>query len=243
MGGNSFNFKQFSIRQELSAMKVGTDGVLLGAWVALSGDEFSILDVGTGTGLIAIMMAQRSATRTTIRAVEIETAAASEAQFNAQLSPWVDRITVENIDFQSFAAKAQAQGQRFDLIVSNPPYFNGSYKSSVMERTAARHSELLNSDDLLGGVVEILDRESGRFAAIFPYQNAAIFIAKAAALGLFCNRIMEIYSKPSSGIKRMMAEFSFAKRHLVTEQLIILDSDGQYSDQFRRLTIDFYLKF
>lgn len=243
MGGNSFNFKQFSIRQQFSAMKVGTDGVLLGSWVDLSGDESSILDIGAGTGLIAIMMAQRSASGAMIRAVEIEAAAASEASLNAQLSPWADRIEVDNIDFQSFATRSQQEGRSFDLIVSNPPYFNGSYKSCVIERTAARHSELLNSDDLLSGVVQVLDRDRGRFAAIFPYQNAAIFIAKAASVGLFCNRIMEIYSKPSSGIKRIMAEFSFAKHLLCTEQLTILDCDGQYSEQFRSLTIDFYLKF
>lgn len=243
MGGDTFIFKQFAITQTRSAMKVGTDGVLLGALVSLSGSERSVLDVGTGTGLIALMIAQRSSNQTTIEGVEIEQAAAYEAAQNAKNSPWSNRLSIENVDFQSFAASKTERDQLYDLVVSNPPYFNGSYKSQIVERTAARHSELLNSDDLISGVVSVLNRDGGRFAAIFPYQNAAIFIAKAASSGLFCNRIMEIYSKPSSGIKRIMAEFSFSKRLLVSEKLTILDSSGDYSDQFRALTREFYLKF
>lgn len=243
MGGDTFIFKQFAITQTRSAMKVGTDGVLLGALVSLSGSERSVLDVGTGTGLIALMIAQRSSNQTTIEGVEIEQAAAYEAAQNAKNSPWSNRLSIENVDFQSFAASKTERDQLYDLVVSNPPYFNGSYKSQIVERTAARHSELLNSDDLISGVVSVLNPDGGRFAAIFPYQNAAIFIAKAASSGLFCNRIMEIYSKPSSGIKRIMAEFSFSKRLLVSEKLTILDSSGDYSDQFRALTREFYLKF
>lgn len=243
MGGDTFIFKQFAITQTRSAMKVGTDGVLLGAWVSLIGTERLVLDVGTGTGLIALMIAQRSTSRAGIEGVEIEQAAAYEAAQNAKNSPWSNRLSIENVDFQSFAASKTERDQLYDLVVSNPPYFNGSYKSQIVERTAARHSELLNSDDLISGVVSVLNPDGGRFAAIFPYQNAAIFIAKAASSGLFCNRIMEIYSKPSSGIKRIMAEFSFSKRLLVSEKLTILDSSGEYSDQFRALTREFYLKF
>lgn len=240
MGGDSFRFKQFKICQSHSAMKVGTDGVLLGAWVELLGKEHTILDVGTGTGLIALMVAQRTVGwGATIDAVEVETAAAKEAKENAAASPWADRVKVENIDFQTFALHSTV---KYDLIVSNPPYFNGTYKSQDQERTAARHSELLNSDDLLSGVTRILAFE-GRFAAIFPYQTAAIFIAKAVSYGLFCNRIIEIYSKPSSGIKRVMADFSFIKGHLFTQRLTILGADGEYSDDLRDLTSSFYLKF
>ncbi|MEG0033531.1 MAG: methyltransferase [Mucinivorans sp.] len=240
MGGDIFRFKQFVIHQAQSAMKVGTDGVLLGSWVDLRGTERHILDIGTGTGLIALMVAQRSsAWQAKIEAVEIEVAAATEAQQNVNNSPWKSSIKVSNIDFQTFAARAT---DKYDLVVSNPPYFNGTYKSKDVERTAARHSELLNSDDLLFGVTSVLD-EKGRFVAIFPYQTAAVFVAKAASAGLFCNRIMEIYSKPSSGIKRVMAEFSFTKRLLITEKLTILNAEGDYSEDLRRLTCDFYLKF
>lgn len=240
MGGDSFRFKQFVVHQALSAMKVGTDGVLLGSWVALNGGDRSILDIGTGTGLVALMVAQRSDPAAQVDAVEIESAAAREAIDNVARSPWSSKIKIMNIDFQSFAA---ASDNLYDVIVSNPPYFNGSYKSKIVERTAARHSELLNSDDLLAGVARILDRERGCFSAIFPYENAAVFIAKAASVGLFCNRMLEIYPKPSSLIKRIVAEFSFSRQVLVTERLYVLDDQGQYTPEFRVLTADFYLKF
>lgn len=240
MGGDSFRFKQFVVHQSLSAMKVGTDGVLLGAWARIDDADRRILDVGTGTGLVALMVAQRSSANAMVTAVEIESAAAGEAAANVAISPWRDKIRVENIDFQTFATQAV---EPYDLVVSNPPYFNGTYKSKVIERTAARHSELLNSDDLICGVKRILNPDSGRFVAIFPYENATVFIAKAASAGLFCNRVLEIYPKPSAPVKRMAAEFSFAKRLSSSERLTILDSEGRYTPDFQDLTIDFYLKF
>lgn len=240
MGGDSFKFKQFVVHQSLSAMKVGTDGVLLGAWARIDSADRRILDVGTGTGLVALMVAQRSSPDAIIDAVEIESAAAGEATRNVDISPWRDKIRVSNIDFQTFAA---ASVEPYDLVVSNPPYFNGTYKSKIVERTAARHSELLNSDDLICGVKRILNRETGRFVAIFPYENATVFIAKAASAGLFCNRMLEIYPKPSATVKRIAAEFSFARRLSSSERLTILDHAGVYTADFKALTVDFYLKF
>lgn len=222
-------------------MKVGTDGVLLGAWFGVTGDERRVLDVGTGTGLVALMAAQRMVWVDRVDAVEIEAAAAAEAALNARNSPWGDRIMVHCVDFQGYS---QQEGVgKYDLVVSNPPYFNGSTKASGLERTAARHAEWLNSDDLIAGVCRVLEPERGRFAAIFPYENAAIFVAKAASAGLFCNRLMEVYSKPGSGIKRLMAEFSFSKRLMATERLVIADEGGAYSAAHRALTGDFYLKY
>lgn len=221
-------------------MKVGTDGVLLGSWFGVVGDERRVLDVGTGTGLVALMAAQRMAWVDRVDAVEIEGSAAGEAAQNAKNSPWGDRMVVHCVDFQSYS---QIEGlEKYDLVVSNPPYFNGSYKASGLERTAARHAELLNSNDLIAGVCRVLRPDGGRFAAIFPYENAAVFVAKAASAGLFCNRLMEVYSKPGSGVRRMMAEFSFFKRLLVTERLVISDEGGAYSADFRALTKDFYVK-
>ena len=240
MGGGSFRFKQFTVRQEASAMKVGTDGVLLGAWFGATGAERRVLDVGTGTGLLALMAAQRLPWAERIDAVEIEGAAASEAARNAADSPWGDRVVVHCVDFNEYS---RGEGlEKYDLVVSNPPYFNGSYKSPEAERTAARHAELLTSDDLLAGVCRVLEPERGRFAAIFPYENAAVFVAKAASAGLFCNRLTEVYSKPGSGIKRLMGEFSFTKRLLTADRLVISDEGGEYTAEHRALTKDFYLK-
>lgn len=241
MKSERFSFKKFTVQQRLSAMKVGTDGVLLGAWVSLTGLEEHILDVGSGTGLIALMVAQRSA-HAHVDAVEIESGAALEATSNFSNSPWRDCLSLHQTDFQGFAHHRHDL-MTYDLIVSNPPYFNGTYKSQQAERTAARHTELLSSEDLIVGVLQLLEPENGRFAAIFPYENAAIFIAKAATAGLYCNRLLEIFPKPCRAPKRMAAEFSRHKKELITESIIIADASGDYTDDYRLLTSDFYLKF
>lgn len=244
-----FRFKQFSIRQDDSAMKVGTDGVLLGAWVGLGGEERNILDIGTGTGLIALMMAQRCP-QANVDAVEVEPLAAAEAEFNAQNSPFSNRVRIFKDRFQDFASNQhQNICDRYDLIVSNPPYFNGTYKSVQAERTAARHAELLNSDDLIAGVMKVLDREKGRFAAVFPYEVGAVFIAKAAVCGLYCNRITNVYPKRGKYIKRILAEFGMVKQVLIQNDLAIEEGDSEcgegirYTEQYKELTKDFYLKF
>lgn len=243
MSSDRFSFKQFVVVQRFSAMKVGTDGVLLGSWAALRGDEKNILDVGSGTGLIALMIAQRSSSSgAAIDAVEVECGAAREAKDNFKASPWSDRLELYESDFQNFA-RTKERLQTYDLIVSNPPYFNGTYKSQQAERTAARHTELLSSEDLIAGVIKLIEPQNGRFAAIFPYENAAIFIAKAAASGLFCNRLLEILPKSGRSPKRMAAEFSLHKHQLEAQSITILDSNGECTEQYRALTGDFYLKF
>lgn len=240
MGGDSFRFKQFTVNQTVSAMKVGTDGVIIGSWVALTGGEQHILDVGTGTGLIALMIAQR-ASQAAVDAVEIDGGAAGEAADNFAQSPFADRLSVKTIDFQCFAGDCL---QKYDLVISNPPYFNGTYKSIDAQRTAARHSELLPSVDLIEGVLKVIEPNAGRFAAIFPYADAAVFIAKAAGAGLYCSRLLEILPKSGRAPKRMAAEFSMCRTlDVTTEQLIILDESGEYTDQYRALTRDFYIKF
>lgn len=239
MGGDTFRFKEFVIRQRLSAMKVGTDGVILGAWAALDSSTKKILDVGTGTGLIAMMIAQR-APEALVDAVEIDREAASEARENFERCPFSDRMQLYNSAFQSFADEC---GERYDLIVSNPPYFNGTYKSVDAQRTAARHRELLPTDDLIEGVLKLLN-DSGRFVAIFPYSDAAVFIAKAAARGLYCSKIMEIHPKSGRAAIRMAAEFSLAPTaNTLRKSLVILDEAGVYTSDYRDLTIDFYLRF
>lgn len=240
MGGDSFRFKQFTVTQTVSAMKVGTDGVIIGSWAALAGGERRILDVGTGTGLIALMIAQR-APQAIVDAVEIESGAATEAAANFEQSPFADRLDVKVIDFQNFSGSCE---QKYDLVISNPPYFNGTYKSIDAQRTAARHSELLPSIDLIEGVLRVIEPVNGRFAAIFPYADAAVFIAKAAGAGLYCSRLLEILPKSGRAPKRMAAEFSMSRTlDVTTEQLTILDDTGEYTDQYRALTRDFYIKF
>lgn len=244
---NIFRFKQFCIRQDDSAMKVGTDGVLLGAWTRICEGDRRILDVGTGTGLIALMLAQRCESAT-VDAVEVEPLAAAEASLNVAQSPFRERIEIYKEKFQDFAKRRHEEiADRYDLIVSNPPYFNGTYKSIQAERTAARHAELLNSDDLIDGVLRVIDRDRGRFVAVFPYEVGAVFIAKAAVAGLYCNRITNVYPKKGRHVKRILAEFSLFRHPLEQSDLAIEEAGNTcticYTDQYKELTRDFYLKF
>lgn len=238
MGSDFFQFKQFVIEQKNSAMRVGTDGILMGAWAEINNQERSILDIGCGTGLIAMMLAQRNQTAA-VDAVEIEPLAAAEAALNASRSPWADRIIVHEISLQEYTLVAK---RKYDLIVSNPPYFINSSHNEKLARAAARHASLLPYSDLIFGVTKLLD-EDGRFCAIFPYSEAGVFIAKASLAGLYCNRKLNIYSKHDGLVKRIAAVFSFRETEIVEENLIINKGNGEYTEEYKRLTCPFYLRF
>jgi len=236
MGRNYFRFKQFLIKQEGAAMKVGTDGVLLGAWADLE-NVTSALDVGTGSGVIALMIAQRS--NATIKGVEIDSASALQARHNFESSPWSNRLSIENSSLQDYV---KVNDQKFDLIVSNPPYFNKSLKSPSQERTLTRHTDELPNADLLEGVSKLLNPE-GRFCAIFPYIEGNIFIAEAVNYGLYCNKKLYIQSKPDKPIIRILIDFSFTKKKLVESTLSVHTVNGDYTADYKTLTADFYLAF
>ena len=218
-------------------MKVGTDGTLIGAWATLhSGGQ--ILDIGTGTGLIAIMAAQRSP-EAHITAIDIDSECIEQARQNVAASPWPDRIEVVHSSLQDFAPATH-----FDTIISNPPYFVSSLRSTDAARSIARHTDTLSFDDLTRGVCRLLSPE-GHFALILPSPEMERF--RSAARGkLFIKRCCEVWSTPTSGAKRIMAEFSSdpTTSNVATEKLIIEDSGPQcYSEEYRSLTRDFYLKF
>jgi tRNA1Val (adenine37-N6)-methyltransferase len=236
MGKNYFRFKQFIIKQEGAAMKVGTDGVLLGAWADLE-NVHTVLDVGTGSGVIALMIAQRS--EANIQAVEIDESSAQQAKGNFDSSKWRERLKVEAISFQDFAKKHTS---KFDLIVSNPPYFSKSLKPNTPERTLTRHTEQLSNTDMLEGIKNLLSPD-GRFCAIFPYTEGNIFIAEAANYGLFCNKKLYVKTKPNNPILRILIDFSFTKKRLVEDTISIHTSDGEYTDEYKKLTAEFYLAF
>lgn len=236
MPNQYFRFKQFAIRQENSAMKVGTDGVLLGAWANIC-EAKRILDVGTGTGLIALMMAQRS--NAIVDAVEIDEPSANQAKENVKSSRWSDRVTVYQEAFQDFAKKST---QKYDLIVSNPPYFMQSLKSPEVARTVARHTDQLPYSDLLDGISKLLVK-GGRFAGIFPYVEGNVFVAEASVYGLYCNKRVSVLGKTQGAIKRIMLEFSQERLPLVQERLAIRDIDSEYTTEYINLTKDFYLAF
>lgn len=237
MTNNYFRFKQFTIRQDKTSFRVGTDGVLLGASASLEGAT-SILDVGTGTGLIAIMAAQRS--EAGITAIEPDSGSFAQAAENVSECPWSSRIRVLNTDFETFIKESR---DHFDVIISNPPWFRNSLENPDAKKSMTRHAITLTSNDLLSGS-ECLLSDNGSLQVILPYAEGSLFIAEASAYGLFCSRIMKIKPLPSAPVKRLILKFEREKRPVV-EKFLTIESGTRhhYTDEYKELTRDFYLKF
>lgn len=233
-----FQFKQFRIVQEQSAMKVGVDGVLLGAWANVSGAK-RMLDVGTGTGLIALMMAQRNLLAE-IDAVEIDPEAFQEAQFNAAQSSWSDRINLECNSFQTFAEQS---GQKYDLIISNPPFFTNGVKAPLQSRSAARHADSLPLRDLISGAVGLL-AQNGKIALVLPVESLQELEKLAENQQLFLSRLCRVKPNPVKPVLRILVEISNSESIFQEEELVIeFEKHHDYTPQYRELTKDFYLKF
>ena len=236
MSNNYFNFKHFTVYQDRSAFKVGTDGVLLGAGADITGVRH-ILDIGSGTGLVSIMLAQRCDAE--ITAIEPDNESYIQACENVGRCPWNNRIKVENTDLQNFDPGLN----KFDLIVTNPPYFTDSLKSPDIRKSAARHNDSLTSEEILDGVLRLLE-EDGRLQLIMPYVEGNIFIADAAKKGLYCNNILKIRPLPISEIRRLILTFSRSRQKPIEKFLTIEHGKRhQFTDEYIVLTKDFYLKF
>jgi tRNA1Val (adenine37-N6)-methyltransferase len=233
---DSFRFKQFTVYQNKTAMKVGTDGVLLGAWADISNTS-NILDVGTGTGLIALMLAQRSTAR--ISAVEIDEDATNQARENFVKSPWNQRI---ELFYQSFSDFANQSVQKFDLIVSNPPYFSNSLKNPDSKRTLARHNDSLNLKDLLATAREICNSD-GKICLILPVDSEKELYQVAENCQLYINEKVYVKPSPAKNPKRILIKVSQTKAVTqISEMNIETDVRHYYSDEYIDLTKDFYLK-
>ncbi|MBN2597567.1 methyltransferase [Labilibaculum sp.] len=239
MANNYFEFKQFRVDQDGSAMKVGTDGVLLGAWADISKAN-RILDIGTGTGLIAIMMAQRSDSGAKIDAVEIESVSYQQAVNNFANCPWTSKLNAFHLSFQKFC---QAATVKYDLIVSNPPYFINGLKAKGESRTQARHADDLPFEDLLKGAISLLS-ESGVLSVILPVDEGEYFQKLAGLTGFYLKRKISVLPNPEKPAKRYLFEFCLQKCEAQFAELIV--ENGQrhvYSPEYINLTKDFYLKF
>jgi tRNA1Val (adenine37-N6)-methyltransferase len=234
--GTHFHFKKFSIAHDRCIHKVGTDGVLLGAWVDITGCK-NILDIGTGSGVIALMLAQRTDENVKIDAIEIEKQDADQAIENVNASSWRDRITIHNMAVQNFSPPDQ-----YDLIVSNPPYFVKSYLPPNERRTQARHTSSLSFEELLSCAMRLL-KNNGRLAIILPDQEGLQFISLAAQLSLYCNRKSAFRTRRHKPVERWLLEFSSSKtRTTESEILLYEDQSDQWSADYKALTKDFYLK-
>ena len=232
---STFQFKQFSIQQNQAAMKVGTDSILLGSWAHIA-DEFSILDIGTGTGLLALMLAQRSDAET-IDAVEIDQDAYVNAVTNFENSDWADRLFCYHTSIQEFGAEID---ESYDHIISNPPYFNPS--NTVNSRSIARQTHLLSHITLLEITKKLLSK-NGIASFIIPFDIETIFITTAINLDLFVQRITRVKDTQNTEHKRSLIEFGFNKKEFITTELILKNDDKSYSDSFIALTKEYYLDF
>lgn len=237
MGRNNwFEFKEFRIEQHKAAMKVGTDGVLLGAWASVNNAQ-RILDVGTGTGLIALMLAQRS--NAMIDAVEIDESACEEAKFNFEQSKWSDRLKVFQTDFQLFA---DLLCELYDLIVSNPPFFVNSLKTSNAALAVARHNDMLSFNQLVFGARKLLN-STGRLCVIIPFGSCVEFRESARLAGFYLRKQTSVIPKSGKAPKRVLLEFTLQPGYPTINDLAVLDKNGDYTDNYKKLTSPFYPAF
>ncbi len=232
----AFQFKEFSVSQDQCAMKIGTDGVLLGAWTSIE-NEFSILDIGTGTGVIALMMAQRSDAEI-IDAIEIDTAAFEQAVDNFEESNWGDRLFCYHASLQEFAEEID---DRYDLIISNPPFYTDTFQSDDAQRNKARFEDALPFTHLLEGVSKLLD-PNGKFALIIPYKEEEKIIEIALQHNLHLQKACRVQGTKDAPIKRSLLEFTFKEQTAKFENLIIEIERHNYTPDYTEMVRDFYLK-
>lgn len=241
-----FQFKEFTIHQDKTAMKVGTDGVLLGAWCSLDQYPDNILDIGSGTGLIGLMMAQRCDAMT-IDAVEIDDGAYEQTVGNFERSDWGDRLFCYHSSFQDFAKELTDEEEEYDLIISNPPFYTDQFESEDTSRNKARFTSSLSFQEIISGAANLLS-SSGKFAVIIPFKEEQAFVSLAKESKLVLNRVCRVKGTTTSETKRSLLEFHpelsrrVENKPLVEEELIIEISRHIYTDAYKELTKDFYLK-
>lgn len=252
MSSQPFTFKQFTIAQDRCAMKIGTDGVLLGAWTSIDDNPRSILDIGTGTGVIALMLAQRS-TAVTIDGVELDANAYEQAVDNFENSPWGDRLYCYHAHLYEFAVEMD---ETYDLIVCNPPFFSEQLNAasqqlvrqrsqtdgaSVQGREHARFEDALPFELLVGAVATLLSKE-GSFNVIIPFDREDDFILLCSRAALFPSRITRVKGREEVGVKRSLMEFRFRESVPKITQLTIEKARHRYTEDYITLVKDFYLK-
>ncbi|KOS07475.1 tRNA (adenine-N6)-methyltransferase [Flavobacterium akiainvivens] len=235
---SDFRFKQFTIHQDKCAMKVGTDGVLLGAWAPVAHNPYNILDIGAGTGLISLMVAQRTYAEQ-IDSIEIDADAHEQCIENFEASPWGDRLFCYHASLDDFMEEWE---EEYDLIASNPPFYTEDYTSGNEQRDQARFAQSLPFEDL-AEASGILLSENGVLAVILPYKEEARFRLLAQEEGLYPFKITRVKGTPESEIKRSLLAFSrFETNDIAIDELVIETARHQYTPEYIQLTQDFYLK-
>ncbi|CAM2826117.1 tRNA1Val (adenine37-N6)-methyltransferase [Flavobacterium frigoris] len=235
---SKFQFKKFVVNQDRCAMKIGTDGVLLGAWAPITNNPFSILDIGAGTGVIALMLAQRTFAEQ-IDALEIDEEAYEQAMDNFENSPWSDRLFCFHAGLDEFVEEPEDE---YDLIVSNPPFYSEDYKTESDQRDLARFQDALPFEDLIEAA-DLLLSENGIFAVIIPFKEEQKFLALAKEMELYPIKITHVKGTPTTEIKRSLLAFS---RNEITDfpidELTIEIARHVYTPEYIEMTKEFYLK-
>jgi tRNA1Val (adenine37-N6)-methyltransferase len=235
---STFKFKQFSVQQDKCAMKIGTDGVLLGAWCPIDNNPFSVLDIGAGTGILSLMLAQRSNAEQ-IDSLEIDEEAYEQCVENFENSPWSDRLFCFHAGLDEFVDEPEDE---YDIIISNPPFYSEDYKTDSSQRDLARFQDALPFEDLIEAA-DLLLSENGIFAVIIPYKEEERFIDLCAEVELFPVKVTRVKGSHTTPIVRSLLAFKrYELSVLTTDELVIEISRHEYTDDYINLTKDFYLK-
>lgn len=254
MSSPFFRFKRFTVWHDRCAMKVGTDGVLLGAWCPIAVDslqlivnsrkhkKFRVLDIGTGSGLIALMLAQRTCAVDSLQltvgidAIDVDEGAVEQATYNFEQSPWVEQLHAYQSSLQEWHSET-----KYDLIVSNPPYFQASLKNPDSQRATARHTDTLSYTALIQHASRLL-QEDGTLALVLPFEAKEDIVALAEAHALYPTQITHVHSKPGKPAKRLLIAFSpRAHSEYATHTFYIESENSPRSAEYKALTKEFYL--
>ena len=230
-----FRFKQFTVAQDKCAMKVNTDGVLLGSWTEVS-EAQSILDIGTGTGVIALMMAQKN-NEAIIDAIDIDKDAWTQAKENFEQSPWNERVNAVHSSLQELSL-----GKKYDLIISNPPYFIDDYKTENHQKNIAKHSIALTYQELLKGINRLVT-ETGKAFLVIPVFNLQLIETIAGRENLYITNLTEVTAVAGKNSYLALIELRRKKEEYVKAFLVIQEEQGSFTEEYKQLTKDFYLKF
>lgn len=235
---STFKFKQFSVQHDKCAMKIGTDGVLLGAWCPIDNNPFSVLDIGAGTGILSLMLAQRSNAEQ-IDSLEIDEEAYEQCVENFENSPWSDRLFCFHAGLDEFVDEPEDE---YDIIISNPPFYSENYKTDSSQRDLARFQDALPFEDLIEAA-DLLLSENGIFAVIIPFKEEERFIDLCAEVELFPVKVTRVKGSHTTPIVRSLLAFKRYELSVLTaDELVIEISRHEYTDDYINLTKDFYLK-
>jgi tRNA1Val (adenine37-N6)-methyltransferase len=233
----TFTFKQFQVNQDRCAMKIGTDGVLLGAWTPLINNPYNVLDIGAGTGILSLMLAQRSNAEQ-IDAIEIDEDAYEQCVENFEASPWDDKLFCFHAGLDEFVDEPEDE---YDLIISNPPFYTDDYKSDNASRDLARFEDALPFEELIEAAALLLS-DNGIFSVIIPFKEEERFVSMSKELDLFPLKITRVKGTPTSEIKRSLLAFCRIEQTPLIDELIIEISRHNYTPEYIELTKEFYLK-